>query len=113
MIVEDDYRVRKFIRGIIEDIADSVHECSNGEEAVEAYNQIQPDVVLMDLRMGRMDGLSATRMIRSLHPEARIIIVTSHDGQDLREAAREAGASGYVLKENLLELRGLIRTMLN
>jgi len=110
MIVEDDFRVRKVIRSIIEDIAGAVHECSNGEEAVQAYSQIQPDVVLMDLRMRGMDGLTATRMIRSLDPKARIIIVTSHNGPDLKDAARTAGASEYVLKENLLELRALLTT---
>ncbi len=108
MIVEDDSRVRKMIRRIIEDLATSIHECSDGEEAVEAYTRIGPDVVLMDLMMGGLDGLAATKAIRRSHPEARIIIVTSYDEQDLRESARDAGASEYVIKENLLELRRLL-----
>jgi CheY-like chemotaxis protein len=110
MIVEDDSRVRKMIHRIVEGLAASIHECSNGEEAVEACARISPDVILMDLMLGGMDGLAATRAIRRSHPQARIIIVTSYDEQDLRESAREAGASEYVIKENLLELRRLLLT---
>ena len=64
----------------------------------------RPDVVLMDIAM-RGDGIMATRRIKEVHPEARIVIVANHDEPDLREAATHAGASGYVLKTNLLELR--------
>ena len=61
----------------------------------------QPDIVLMDVRMPRMDGLAATRQIREFHPGARVVIVTDYDDEDLRKAAMEAGARGYVLKQNL------------
>jgi DNA-binding NarL/FixJ family response regulator len=54
--------------------------------------------------MGRVDGITATARIIAADPSARIIIVTDHDQDDLREAARKAGACGYVVKENLLEL---------
>lgn len=109
MIVEDDARVRSMIRRIIEDIAVSVYECSSGEEAVELYSRVRPDLVLMDLRMEGVDGLSATRTIREGCPEARIIIVTSYDAPDLREAAREAGAMDYVVKDDLSSLRAIIK----
>ena len=109
MIVEDDSRVRSMIRGIIDDIVFSVYECAGGQEAVELYSRLRPDLVLMDLRMEGVDGLSATRTIRDASPEARIIIVTSYDAPDLREAAREAGAMDYVVKDDLSRLRSIVK----
>jgi DNA-binding NarL/FixJ family response regulator len=55
-----------------------------------------------------MDGLTATRELRAAHPEARVIIVTKHNDEQLRDAAFKNGACGFVLKENLLDLRSLI-----
>ena len=109
MIVEDDARVRRMIRRIIADRVASVYECAGGKEAVELYGRVRPDLVLMDLRMEGVDGLSATRSIRESDPEARIIIVTSYDAPDLREAAREAGAMDYVVKDDLSSLRSIVK----
>ena len=109
MIAEDDARVRNMIRRIIDDLVVSVYECAGGEEAIELYSRIRPDLVLMDLRMEGVDGLTATRTIRESFPEARIIIVTSYDAPDLREAAREAGAIEYVVKDDLSSLRAIVK----
>ena len=109
MIVEDDARVRSMIRRIIGDMVVSVYECSGGEEAVELYSRVRPDLVLMDLRMEGVDGLSATRSIREGSPEAQIVIVTGYDAPDLREAAREAGAMDYVVKDDLSSLRAVVK----
>ncbi len=68
----------------------------------------QPDLGLMDIHMPRMDGLATTRQIRLRYPEARIVIVTDYDDDDLRSAAKDAGACGYALKQNLTELEALI-----
>jgi DNA-binding NarL/FixJ family response regulator len=62
----------------------------------------------MDLQMPVMDGLEATRRLHDVDPDARVIIVTQYGDAHLREAATQAGALGYVLKENLIELRQLI-----
>ena len=62
----------------------------------------------MDLQMPRVGGLEATRRIRADFPDAQIIIVTQHDDPHWRTAATQAGACGYVLKENLLDVRGLL-----
>src|SRR5215470_11746148 len=109
MIVEDDARVRSLIRRIIDDLVVSVYECGDGQEAVELYRRIRPDLVLMDLRMEGVDGLSATRAIRDSFPEARLIIVTSYDAPDVRAAAREAGAMDYVVKDDLSSLRAIVK----
>lgn len=110
LVVEDDERVRQMIISIISDLSDELFQCSDGAQAAEAYAEHQPDWVLMDLMMPETDGITATRQIKSCYPEARIVIVTSHESAAMREEARGAGAFAYVLKENLFDLRGLLET---
>src|SRR5215510_10784971 len=109
MIVEDNARVRSMIRRLIADLVLAVYECAGGQEAVELYRRLQPDLVLMDLRLEGVDGLSATRTIRGSFPEAQIIIVTSYDAPDVRAAAREAGAMDFVVKDDLSGLRAIVK----
>jgi two-component system NarL family response regulator len=108
LIVEDNRAMRSLIKSIIADLAGDVSECGDGAEALSAYAARRPDWVLMDIRMRRMDGISATRQIKAAFPDARIIIVTDYDDPKLREAARNAGAREYVTKENLLDLRRIL-----
>src|SRR5207249_2124654 len=95
----------------VESVAATVWDCCDGTGALEAYAAHRPDIVLMDIRMPGMDGLAATRQILRLHPLAKIVIVTDYDDHSLRCAASEAGACGYALKLNLLELAPLIRSI--
>ena len=83
-------------------------ECGDGEDAVRLYGAELPDWVLMDIRMPRLDGFGAMRMIRQQHPGARVIIVTDYDDPDLRAEARALGAVAYVLKEDLKRLQQII-----
>lgn len=108
MIVDDNARVRRVIRRICQDLADSFCECSDGAEALAVFRAHQPDWVVMDINMEVMDGLTATRQILTAFPAARIVITTRFDDAEMREAARRAGACGFVAKDNLLELRTLI-----
>jgi DNA-binding NarL/FixJ family response regulator len=71
----------------------------DGAEAVEAAALHKPDLALLDIRMPRMDGLAATREIRRVSPGTRVMIITMHDSLDYLEAAIEAGATGYLLKD--------------
>lgn len=71
----------------------------DGAEAVEAEALHKPDLALLDIRMPRMDGLAATREIRRVSPGTRVMIITMHDSLDYLEAAIEAGATGYLLKD--------------
>ncbi|MEP7341691.1 MAG: response regulator transcription factor [Acidobacteriota bacterium] len=108
LIVEDNSQMRRTLRELLGDLATVCYECSDGQAALAAYRQYRPDWVLMDLKMVEMDGLTATAAICAADPAARILIVTNYDDPALREAARQAGACGFVPKENLLELRTLI-----
>jgi DNA-binding NarL/FixJ family response regulator len=89
-----------------------VAEAANGEEAIEAYARLHPDIVLMDLRMPVMDGLTATRAILADDPNARIIVLTTYDGDEDIHRALSVGARGYLLKDMMrTELIGVIRAV--
>ena len=77
-----------------------IGEATNGREAVEMCDQLQPDIVLMDVRMPEMDGLSATREIKGRHPTICVLIVTTHENPDYLLEAIRVGAAGYVLKDS-------------
>jgi len=113
LIVEDHPGVRKVIRNLVAGVAGEVCECSDGAGAFALFRLERPDLVLMDIQVGGMDGITATRQITVADPTAQVIIVTDYDQPDLREAAFQAGACGYVLKENLLELVGLLEELAN
>ena len=109
LVVEDNPEMRRVMRRLLADVAGVIVECPDGNAALAAYPQAQPDWVLMDLEMAGVDGITATRQLRADYPEARVVIVTNHNDETLRAAATAAGACGYVLKENLLELRHLLQ----
>ena len=109
MIVEDNEQMRHTIRRIAAMKNDDVIECSNGAEAVSAFALHHPDWVLMDVNMPVLDGIAATRQIIEHDASARVVMVTDNDSESFRAAATVAGASGYVSKENLFELRTLMR----
>ncbi len=108
LIVEDNEPMRRMIKTLIANVATVVAERGDGREALAAYRAQRPDWVLMDIAMPEVDGITATRQITEVFPEANILIVTDYDDAELREAAQDAGARGYVLKENLLAVRELI-----
>ena len=100
--------MRETIKSSLRGLDPIFFERDDGVQALAAYREHNPDWVLMDLEMKGMDGLTASSQIKSAFPEARIVIVTNFDDVVLREAADKAGACGYVLKDNLLELRALL-----
>ena len=104
LIVDNSQLMRELIKMMLAGVAEIVGECSDGADALEAYERLRPDWVLMDIGMKNVDGITATRQITTAYPQAKIIIVTDYNDDDLRSAAREAGASSYVIKENLLDI---------
>jgi DNA-binding NarL/FixJ family response regulator len=109
LIVDDSPQVRALIRTVLTGLVDEMHECADGDEAVAAYGARRPDWVLMDFKMARVGGLEATRRILAADRTARVLIVTEYDDAHWRAAAIEAGACGYVLKDNLLDVRRLLK----
>lgn len=101
VVVDDHPVVRAGIVGLlgVEDDLEVVGEAGDGAEALDVVAATSPHVVLMDLRMPRMDGVSATGRIGAEHPDVRVVVLTTYetDGDILR--AVEAGATGYLLKD--------------
>jgi DNA-binding NarL/FixJ family response regulator len=101
LIVDDQRVVREglsMVLGLMEDV-EVVGVASDGAEAVELTGEARPDVVLMDLRMPRCDGVEATRLIRERHPDTKIVILTTYsDDRSVIDALR-AGAHGYLTKD--------------
>ena len=102
LIADDQAMVRAGLRLILESHPDMevVAEAADGEEAVAAAVRLSPDVVLMDVRMPRLDGIEATRQIISELRSAKVLVLTTFDVDDYVFRALQAGASGFLLKES-------------
>ena len=108
LIVEDNAEMRRLIVKIVARKHDVIFECADGAEALPAYRSFLPDWVVMDLQMPVLDGICATGEIIRNFPDAKIVIVTDYGSAELRRRAAAAGASCYIVKENLIELRRLL-----
>jgi DNA-binding NarL/FixJ family response regulator len=105
VLVADDHPVvRNGLAGVIaqQPELELVADAANGREALERFREHRPDVALMDLRMPDMDGVAAIRAIRAEFPDARILALTTYEGDVDIHRALEAGARGYLLKDMLL-----------
>lgn len=105
LLVDDSAQMRRMLKELLADATTEFVECADGAEAPAIYAQHQPDFVLMDISMPNVDGITATRQILQASPAARILILTNLAYNEFRHAALDAGACGYVLKDDLLHLR--------
>ncbi len=101
LVVDDQSLVREGLAIILDTQPDIkvIGQAADGREAVKLVSQLQPDVVLMDIRMPTMDGIKATRQIKETHPQIQVIILTTYDEDELVFEGIRAGASGYLLKD--------------
>lgn len=114
LIVDDNDFIRLGIKTALNTVRNVqvIGECSNGFEAIKAYTELIPDVVLMDLEMPKMNGVAATRAIKHINPASKVIILTSHDEEQEIYGALSAGARGYCLKDvDLARLQEAIRAV--
>lgn len=100
MVVDDHHVVRQGLVALLKTVSglQVVAEAADGKEAIERFDECQPDVTLMDLRLPRVGGVEAVAQIRRKHPTARIIVLTTFDGDEDIYRALQAGAKGYLLK---------------
>lgn len=101
LIADDSKLARMSLRSLIEDGPGViiVGEAASGAESIALCTQLQPDIVLLDIRIPDMDGIIVTERLRSLELAARVIIITMFDHTTYLRAAMRAGAWGYVLKD--------------
>jgi DNA-binding NarL/FixJ family response regulator len=101
LIVDDHPTLREGLRSLLSSQRDFdiVGEAGDGQEAVESVAILHPDLVLMDISMPRMDGMSATREIKKKWPETKILAFTVHNTPEYIAATLKAGADGYILKD--------------
>jgi DNA-binding NarL/FixJ family response regulator len=101
LIADDHTIVRAGIRGLLETQPDFevIAEVENGQQAVEQTHKLHPHIILMDLRMPEMDGVTAIAKIKAQHPEIHILVLTTYDTDADIVRAVEAGATGYLLKD--------------
>jgi DNA-binding NarL/FixJ family response regulator len=103
LIVDDQPPFRTAARAVLSRVAgfELVGEAASGEEAVELSDAHQPDLVLMDINMGAMDGIEATRRITAGHPDTLVILVSTYAADDVPPGARTSGAAAYLNKDEL------------
>lgn len=101
LVVDDHHVVRQGLVALINSVEDMevVGQASDGRQGVDLYHQFQPDVTIMDLRLPVLTGVEAIQEIRRLSPQARIIVLTTFDGDENIYRALQAGARGYLLKD--------------
>ncbi len=101
LMLADDHRMLRegLRRSMTEQGFSIVGEAADGAQAVELAHRLQPDVVLMDVTMPELDGVGATREIRSALPDVRVVMLTMHADEDVLASAIRAGASGYLVKD--------------
>jgi DNA-binding NarL/FixJ family response regulator len=101
LLVDDQHIIRQGLKTMLESNADMqvVGEAENGQRALEQIPTLQPDLVVMDIRMPIMDGVAATRAIATQYPTVKVLVLTTFDDDEYVSQAMQRGAKGYLLKD--------------
>ncbi len=104
LLADDNEPFRRRVRNLMDKTPDLelLGEAADGEEAVRLARELQPDIVVMDVLMPRLNGIEATRRIKSEFPSIEVIALSMHGDDGFRHAMLDAGASTYLLKDNVL-----------
>ena len=109
LIVDDSPFMRKRLRKeVIANGAEVVGEAKNGNEAINLYEELKPDLVTMDVTMRGKDGLSASKEILARYPDAKIVVVTILQEEDYKKIANALGVIGFIAKGDIGSLKGFI-----
>jgi DNA-binding NarL/FixJ family response regulator len=102
IVVDDHAVIRRGVQGILHAFPEweLCGEAENGQEAIRLAELVKPDLIIMDVSMPQVNGLEATRIIRTILPNAKVLLLTLHSSKELVRSAFRAGASGYVLKSD-------------
>jgi len=114
-LVVDDYEdLRKLLRSVLQEKTDCVivGEASDGLQAVEQAQQLQPDLILLDLSLPKLNGMEAGRRIRKASPNSKIVFLSQDDSAEIVQGALRIGAAGYLLKSDANEIPSAIDAVL-
>jgi two-component system chemotaxis response regulator CheY len=110
LIADDDFETRQMLRYMLASPArEIVGEAMDGAQAVELYEELRPDVVVMDVLMPHVDGMAALKRIITKYPEARIVVYTALNQREVAEDAMHLGAAGYFVKPfSMQDMRAVV-----
>src|ERR1043165_9270986 len=108
LIADDHGPFRAMLKSLLGTLGAEVVECRDGREALNRFRELAPDWVLMDIEMPVLDGLAATRQLMAGNPKARVVILTQHNDEQSRAAARQAGACEFVPKDEFERLTPML-----
>lgn len=105
VLVDDQFDIHRIVKEIISTTDDIrlVGQCANGQEAIELCEYVEPDIVLMDVVMPMMDGIEATKALKDLEPDIKILVLSSYQDHENVYAMLQNGAVGYITKSSLAE----------
>ena len=114
LVVDDHEGLRKLLRSMLQEKTECVviAEASDGLQAIEQAEKLQPDLILLDLSLPKLSGMEAARRIRKLSPNSKIVILSQDPSPEIVQGALQLGASGYLLKSDATELPLAVEALL-
>ena len=102
--------MRRLLHGLVEGLQLAVSECKEGEQALQMCAEVKPDWVLLDIHLANIDTFALARQMATADQRVRVLLLGEEDDLRLRNLAERAGAWGYVLKQNLIDLPAMIHS---
>ena len=112
LLADDHPQIRELLRVILEPEFRVVGTAEDGETLLQYAQSLQPDVIISDINMPKVDGLQAARLLKDIAPHTRVIFLTAHAEPSYMAAAFAAGAAGYLIKGATTDLVGSLRSMI-
>jgi len=111
LIADTSTRVCDYIAQSLAGSGVVTHTCNSSSDVIPMYEKHLPDIVLIELRLSPESGIETTKALKARYPNARIVMLTSHNETEYRSSAREAGAAGLLVKDHLVDLHTVIAVM--
>lgn len=113
LIVDDNLKVRELLRTLLANSEDEFEYCEDGDEVIDKCEKFNPDVILMDIKMKRMNGITAVKAVKNKYPKIIVIMITNYPQHELIEESLKAGAQRLIDKEKLFHLPEIMKSIKN